>query len=79
MLDQFHSSLWKNNCFVTKKSFDKPVKISCLKWTIATIENLQRIKYITLFKHTQLTATFRIQLNIYDIVFLQKYLTAENH
>ena len=50
-----------------------------LKWTIATIENLQRIKYITLFKHTQLTATFRIQLNIYDIVFLQKYLTAENH
>ena len=58
MLDQFHSSFYRKQFFVTKKSFEKL--------------NLQRIKYITLFQHTEFRAVFRTQSNIYDGAFSVK-------
>ena len=34
--------------------------------------NLKRIKYITLFQHTQFRGAFKTQLDFYDGAFLQK-------
>lgn len=70
-LDHFHSSLYRKQLFWNQVKFRKHVKISCLKWTIVVKENLQRVKFVTFFKHTELGAVFRTQLNIYEGTFLR--------
>ena len=70
MLDQFYSSFCRKFC--NQEKFRKICENFMLKRTIAITEKLQRIKYITLFKHAQFRTVFRIQLNIYDRAFFAK-------
>ena len=60
VLDQLHSSLCRSQLFCNQENFENEK------------DNLQRIKYITLFEHTQFRATFRTQLDICGRAFLQK-------
>ena len=56
MLEQSHSSLYRMQLFklVTKKSFEKSVRISSSKMNdIVTKENWQRFELIIFLEHTQ--------------------------